>query len=145
MSTKSNSRITLLRPGSEATSPYLELLSGKDKGKLLDVTVERLTIGRNDNNDIVVPSDAVSRYHAVLEKSEEGAFYIKDNQSKNGVQVNGKTVGEARLSNGDVVQVGNFVFRFNESSSPALASAGNLALANDSGYPDVAPTSSKRG
>lgn len=74
---------------------------------------ERLTIGRTDDNDIVVQSEAVSRHHATLEQSEDGVFWIRDNESKNGVQVNGQSVQESALQNGDVVQVGNFVFRFN--------------------------------
>ena len=64
------------------------------------------TIGRSDDNDIVVATEAVSRYHAVIERVPEGYWVIRDNQSKNGVQVNGIQIEEARLREGDVVQVG---------------------------------------
>src|SRR5206468_8451544 len=67
----------------------------------------------SDENDIVVQSDAVSRVHAYIMQSE-GAWYIRDNGSKNGIQVNGSPGKEAWLQNGDVVQVGTFVFRFRD-------------------------------
>jgi Inner membrane component of T3SS, cytoplasmic domain len=95
------------------SGPFLEQLSGKEKGKIFEISADRISIGRSDNNDIVVMSEAVSRFHAVIELDAEGNYVIKDNQSKNGIQVNGKSVPAAIMKDGDVVQVGTFVFRFN--------------------------------
>ena len=89
-------------------------MSGREKGRLFELANDRISIGRSDDNDIVVATEAVSRYHAVIERTSQGDWLIRDNQSKNGVQVNGVQVEEHRLQGGDVVQVGNFVFRFNE-------------------------------
>lgn len=93
-------------------SPILEQLSGSDKGQVFELKADRITIGRNDNNDIVIVGEAVSRYHACVEKDESGGFYVRDQGSKNGVQVNNVTVGEAALKDGDLVQIGSFMFRF---------------------------------
>lgn len=93
-------------------TPALELVSGKERGRHFEMGGDRLTLGRSDNNDIVIPSEAASRYHAVMERGEDGQIWIKDNQSKNGVQVNGAQVAEQALRHGDMVQVGGLVFRF---------------------------------
>ena len=95
---------------------FIEQVAGPEKGRVIELSGEKLSIGRTEENDIVVPSDAVSRTHAFLVQSE-GAWFIRDNNSKNGIQVNGVKVTESWLVNGDVVQVGNFIFRFREPAS----------------------------
>lgn len=145
MSTKSNSVNRALAKTED--SPFLEVVAGSDKGKAYDISGDRLTIGRNDNNDIVVPSDSVSRYHAVLERTNAGEFIVRDNQSKNGVQVNGTAVGEATLRDGDVVQVGAFVFRFNDpaNAKPAGESGVELAPVDEFSAAPVANVKVSRG
>ena len=106
----------------QAGTPFIEQVAGREKGRMFELANDRITIGRSDDNDIVVATEAVSRYHAVIERVPEGYWLIRDNQSKNGVQVNGVQVEEHRLQGGDVVQVGTFVFRFNESSGDAGSS-----------------------
>ena len=101
------------------TTPFIEQVMGPDKGRTVDLSGEKMSIGRADGNDIVVQSEGVSRVHAFLMQSD-GSWYIRDNGSKNGILVNGQRVTESWLQNGDVVQVGNFVFRFND---PAAAAA----------------------
>jgi pSer/pThr/pTyr-binding forkhead associated (FHA) protein len=98
--------------GSGGQSASLQLVAGKDKGRAFELSGDRVAIGRNDNNDIILPSESVSRYHASLERTSEGHFFIRDNQSKNGVVINGTPVKEAVLSTGDLIQIGTFVFRF---------------------------------
>src|SRR5436309_2745692 len=98
-------------PGPSSAS--LEMISGKEKGKSYELVSERLSVGRSENNDIVLPSESVSRYHAVFERTEDGRYIVRDNQSKNGVVLNGTPVSESDLQEGDVVQIGTFVFRFN--------------------------------
>lgn len=96
--------------------PHLEMVSGGPAGQIFDLAREQISIGRSEDNDIVVVSEAVSRRHAVLEKGPDERWMVRDNQSKNGVVVNGNPVHEAQLQAGDIVQIGNFVFRFNEES-----------------------------
>lgn len=95
-----------------SAAPTIEQLSGEGKGATFELMSDRITIGRSDNNDVVLPSEAVSRFHASIERDPEGGFLVKDHQSKNGVQVNGITVQESSLRNGDLVQIGTFMFRF---------------------------------
>lgn len=105
-------------------APFLEQVTGEEKGKIFELGANQLTIGRARESDIVVQSEAVSRLHARLIQSE-GAWFIRDNGSKNGIFVNGKNCRESWLENGDIVQVGDFVFRFNDPSGGASAQPQN--------------------
>jgi ABC transport system ATP-binding/permease protein len=64
------------------------------------------TIGRADNNDIVVSDLLASRRHATLVPTAEGTE-IRDAHSINGTFVNGSPVDQALLHDGDVVTIGN--------------------------------------
>lgn len=92
-------------------SPYLEVVVGPNKGRVFELGESSVKIGRGDDNDIVVPSNAVSRNHALI-SFLEGNYVVQDYQSKNGIQVNGLQSHEHALTDGDLVQVGDFVVRF---------------------------------
>ncbi len=74
---------------------------------------DRLTIGRNEDNDIELKTTYVSRRHAVI-MTEGDATRVIDWGSKNGVFVNSERVKEHILSNGDKVAIGNVKFRYEE-------------------------------
>ena len=73
----------------------------------------RLTIGRNDDNDIQLKTTYISRRHAVI-LTEGDATRIIDWGSKNGVFVNSERIKEHFLSNGDIVAIGDVKFRYEE-------------------------------
>ena len=63
------------------------------------------TIGRAEDNNIVVDDRWVSRYHAQVRR-EEGRYIVVDLDSKNGTLVNGQRIaGATPLTDGDQVQV----------------------------------------
>lgn len=63
------------------------------------------SIGRWQDNDVVVDDRWVSRYHARIRR-EEGQYLIEDLGSKNGTIVNGRRiVGPTALHDGDQIQV----------------------------------------
>jgi ABC-type multidrug transport system ATPase subunit len=64
------------------------------------------TIGRANDNDIVIQDVLASRHHAFLVQSPLGTE-IRDARSINGTFVNGVRVGSAVLSEGDVITIGN--------------------------------------
>jgi DNA segregation ATPase FtsK/SpoIIIE, S-DNA-T family len=63
-----------------------------------------LSIGRSEQNDIVLANRFVSGTHAKL-TYYEGQWSIKDNESTNGTYVNGQRVKQATLKIGDVVYI----------------------------------------
>ncbi|OBA92492.1 ABC transporter ATP-binding protein [Mycobacteriaceae bacterium 1482268.1] len=72
-----------------------------------------IKIGRNTDNDIVIPDVLASRHHATLVPNANGSAEIRDNRSINGTFVNGSRVDSAVLHEGDTVTIGNIdlVFR----------------------------------
>jgi len=92
--------------------PSLEQLSGSGKGRVYYLDQTRITIGRAETNHVVVVDDSVSREHAVIEKGDDGAFVIFDNQSRNGILVNGKKVDASVIESSDQVSIGKVLFRF---------------------------------
>ncbi|GAB4574171.1 MAG: hypothetical protein Kow0077_19350 [Anaerolineae bacterium] len=84
----------------------------REQRRLEDVT--RLTIGRNRDNDIVIPEDEVSGYHCQIMRDGD-ALFLEDLNSTNGTFANGGQVrGRFRLSVGDIVTVGSWLFMFRE-------------------------------
>ncbi len=63
------------------------------------------TLGRWDDNDVVVDDRWVSRHHARIRREGE-RYVVEDLGSKNGTFVNGQRIaGPTELADGDVVQV----------------------------------------
>jgi ABC transport system ATP-binding/permease protein len=71
------------------------------------------TIGRANDNDIVIQDVLASRHHAFLVQSPLGTE-IRDAHSINGTFVNGVRVGSAVLNEGDVITIGNVDLVFND-------------------------------
>lgn len=65
-----------------------------------------IRIGRNPDCDLVVDSPLVSRYHAELEISGEGAL-LRDLDSANGTFVDGRRVSQAQLRSGQGMYLAN--------------------------------------
>jgi ABC transport system ATP-binding/permease protein len=91
------------RPG--ATSMMKILRPGRGGADAASVA-GALTIGRSNDNDIVIPEVLASRHHATLIPTAHGTE-IRDNRSANGTFVNGTRVGAALLNEGDVITIGN--------------------------------------
>jgi Mg-chelatase subunit ChlD len=73
-----------------------------------------VSLGRGEDNDIVIPHPSVSRSHARLAR-HDGSFVLTDLNSTNGSYVNNRQVeGSAVVSNGSEVRFGDirFVLRF---------------------------------
>jgi hypothetical protein len=73
------------------------------------------TIGRARESDLCLKDSSVSRRHAVLTIEPNGAF-IEDLRSVNGVTVNGQRIRHARVTDGDVIELGVKRFRFTSST-----------------------------
>ena len=73
-----------------------------------------LRIGRETDNDICLEDITVHRYHAAIHRTEDAEIVITDLSSAdgNGVVVNGRAVAEARLTSGDVIELGEVKLRF---------------------------------
>jgi pSer/pThr/pTyr-binding forkhead associated (FHA) protein len=70
----------------------------------VDFDGQVLSVGRSEDNDIVIDDPAVSACHARL-CLEEGALFVVDLGSSNGTWLNGRQVGRERLAPGDVLSI----------------------------------------
>jgi len=73
---------------------------------------KRISIGRTNENDIVLENRGVSRKHAMIEFNNNAAV-IMDNESLNGTFVNDRKISEEILRNGDVITIGKYTLIFN--------------------------------
>ncbi|MGH7298064.1 MAG: GGDEF domain-containing protein [Polyangiaceae bacterium] len=86
--------------------PWLVVVSGSDSiGKMYRLK-HGITIGRSPQCDVRLDEDGVSRRHARIEQTQEGAVEVVDLGSSNGTFVNGASVSRAALRDGDKIQIG---------------------------------------
>jgi hypothetical protein len=88
--------------------PFVAFRDANADLQLMELSGDRLCIGREAGNDVVLPWDVeVSRLHALLERLGGAWTVVDDDLSRNGTFVNGQRVrGRRRLSDRDVVRVG---------------------------------------
>ena len=91
------------------------IISAPDgKRGMLELTKPLISIGRGAANDLVLPDNSVSRFHAVI-KCQDGQTFIADRNSTNGVVIDGdRIVGERELHHNDVAHLGSYELRFEE-------------------------------
>jgi pSer/pThr/pTyr-binding forkhead associated (FHA) protein len=68
---------------------------------------KRISIGRTNDNDIVLENRGVSRKHAMIEFNNNAAVLI-DNESLNGTFVNSRKVAEEVLRDEDIITIGKY-------------------------------------
>ncbi|HEX7479515.1 MAG TPA: FHA domain-containing protein [Polyangiales bacterium] len=72
--------------------------------------VDRISIGRARNKDIVLRHPSVSKFHAWFERDEAGTYYVADAGSKNGTRINqdeGTPRELTKVAIGDTVRFGS--------------------------------------
>ena len=91
------------------------IISAPDgKRGMLELTKPLVSIGRGAANDLVLPDNSVSRFHAVI-KCQDGQTFIADRNSTNGVVIDGERIsGERQLQHNDVAHLGSYELRFEE-------------------------------
>ncbi len=93
-------------------------------GQVCDFSLleDETTIGRSDDNDIVLPGPTVSRNHARIEKIKEG-YLLTDLGSLNGTEVNHKSIQSILLKHQDRIKIGpnhlTFITEENAQERPA--------------------------
>lgn len=91
--------------------PTLIVMTGPESTKQVPLRIPETRIGRSAENDVVIDSQQVSRFHAVL--AVDGPFVtIRDLDSRNGVYVNGAKVDSQVLAHGDGLVIGGCQMRY---------------------------------
>jgi ABC-type multidrug transport system ATPase subunit/pSer/pThr/pTyr-binding forkhead associated (FHA) protein len=123
---------SLTRPGAAGAPARAEEESKSVLGKLQTVhrpATPRYRIGRSPDNDLSLAGDPrASRYHAELRRLDGGGVELVDLGSHNGSFVNGNRIGRVRVNDGDVVAIGNHVFRFHDGALEEFAQSDEANL-----------------
>ena len=82
-------------------------------GTRYEVKQRRVVMGRSRDCDIQLADTNVSRRHAEL-RQEGASYWIVDLGSTNGLEVNGKRVKRAKLSDGDTITLGSTEVAFSQ-------------------------------
>ena len=97
----------------ETNRALLVTIRGPNPGEqriLLPSTVG-FSMGRDDETDVCLIDDSVSRYHCEISHHDSG-WYVRDLGSTNGTYVGGHSVDRAQLKDGDLIKVGATIFKF---------------------------------
>lgn len=88
------------------------------KERIIVLSEDRYSLGRNPSNDIIIKDKQVSRYHATIVKRKKNNFQeyfwiydgdLKNKKSSNGLVVNQKFYDYHCLKKGDIILLGNNV------------------------------------
>lgn len=105
-----------IRPVSIKDGAYLKLINRKDtlsfKVKEYYPVEDEVSIGRGNDNQIVIKDPYISKRHLKIVK-DEGDYYLEDLNSANGTYLNGdKVMDVVQLENGDRITIGQVEFLF---------------------------------
>ena len=97
--------------------PALIFLRGELMAVPIPLERDKIVLGRAVEADVRVNDFRASRQHACISAERElGSdvvrYKITDLGSTNGTQLNGQTISEAFLNDGDKVEIGDHLFRF---------------------------------
>lgn len=96
--------------------------SGADKRKVFHLTTGTLVCGRSEDADLTVQDPFVSGKHFQLVQ-KEGAWFVEDLGSSNGLEINDAKSTGGRLHDGDLLRAGSTYLRFYERDESAEQAA----------------------
>jgi serine phosphatase RsbU (regulator of sigma subunit)/pSer/pThr/pTyr-binding forkhead associated (FHA) protein len=92
----------------------VRILKGANEGATVELSGDRIVMGRNADCHVVLNVPAVSREHAIIRKIQ-GKYYIEDNKSRNGTFLNSKEVTtRTPLKDNDRIKICDNVLAFYE-------------------------------
>jgi ABC-type multidrug transport system ATPase subunit len=96
------------RVSKAATPPQLAVTIAGEAVHTFPLTQPRITIGRAEDNQIVIQSRIVSRYHAYLEKVQGAYRMVVLPDASNPVLFEGRPIeGQRELRHGDILRIGS--------------------------------------
>ncbi len=121
---------------------FLIGMSEAIKGQKFEIERDRTTIGRNQNNIIVLNDGAISSQHCYI-SHRGGRYILHDLNSTNGTKVNSEVVKEAELKPKQVIQVGALELMFDNDApdSSIVTSAIAPKVVIESGPATITPGS----
>ncbi|HWL07102.1 MAG TPA: FHA domain-containing protein [Planctomicrobium sp.] len=88
-----------------------QVVEGLEAGRVYRDVATPLTIGREEDNDVQLNDERVSRFHVKVQE-DSGRLILTDLDSTNGTRVNGHPVRLRILQPGDLIMLGRSVLLF---------------------------------
>ena len=113
----------------EAFMSSIVIVSGPNEGDYYPLGKRPMVIGRDEGLPVQVLDELVSRKHVQIRLDEKsGGYQLLDMKSANGVFINGRKIstgGEARLADGDEIEIGKSKILFTDQDFKDRTSALN--------------------
>jgi adenylate cyclase len=93
--------------------PRLIYNKGMFTEQIFNIGYEATTIGRAEENHVVLSNKSLSRRHAQLERIN-GQMLLIDLSSKNGTFLNGQKIDRTLVQDGDLIKCGDIIFHYQE-------------------------------
>ncbi len=106
---------------SASPASFSLLVTTPSETKEFPLQGESITLGRSPDNTLVIDQSVVSRHHARLEHTPLG-YRIKDLGSANGLAIQGSSIDDLLLADGDIVSIAGDVqlaFKITQQEGPA--------------------------
>ncbi len=87
-------------------TPYLLVLSGNSVGRVFKLSKGSFKLGRSVDAEIMIEDDGISRLHACITMLSATEVLIEDLDSTNGTFVDGDEILNAKLTEGQKIQLG---------------------------------------
>jgi S1-C subfamily serine protease len=118
---------------------WLRLRTEGGEERAVELTGDRFVIGRDEECDLVLDDDQISRRHTELDQST-GRVVIRDLDSRNGTFVNGKRIHEpTTLDGNEQLRFGNTVASLSPSKSAPTVLAGRPTTPAGGATPTAKP------
>ena len=96
-------------PAMPVVPPRLVINESGQEPRIVTITTDRVRIGRQEDNEVVLNNHFVSRHHADLEKRGQDYFLVPSTNVSNTLLLDGEPVMVAtRLHNGAKIRVGGY-------------------------------------
>ncbi|MDB6119358.1 MAG: hypothetical protein JWO08_3139, partial [Verrucomicrobiaceae bacterium] len=125
--------------------PYLAFNLNDGNEFVFDLLEDRLSIGRDSRNDIVIDNAQISGFHAEFLRQPDGVYELVDLKSSNGTFINGKRVTRERVKGGDRLQFGQLESKFRDRAPKGLAPTDVKPGSPSGGKPHTTREDGRRG
>jgi len=114
-------------------SALLEIQSGPNRigERLYLCGPAPLTVGKADDQNLNLAADKVSRRHCLLQPTSGGGWRVEDQNSRNGIWINGHRAKTHSLADGDSLTIGDYTLHFRAARTGSTPSAADPARARD--------------
>lgn len=111
--------------------PYLAFNLNDGNEFIFDLVEDRLSLGRNERNEIVIDNSYISSFHAELVRQDDGSYEVSDLKSANGTFINGERIDRSILKMGDGIRFGQLDARLRDAKMPGPESESIVRTTRD--------------